>query len=402
MRKNSYFIMALTALSFAACQPEDIDKNSLFYLNADNQLDWNKVKAELDAENAEFGYIIYDETNGGLDAFVDAYMTEQGNYWNDSCQYRTRANNEGVNPGLWLFSIDTIPMPSATQPAVYIRGRITTDDYGGNFYKALVMQQIVEGEQQALRLSVDAGNANGLYARGQELLIRVNGFAIGRYANQPQLCVPTYNNNIYAQNAQQKVGWAPGRIPPARFRAATRLLGLPDKNKLQYDDLDLAELVNTSGSDGGQTLINAFDARKWDGRLVRLSGVYFTGEYAETNGSRAACSTNDPETDTNANVFGPTTQNVGYPQGRVITNGSLYTLVSSSEYAKYAHMYLPDSKYVGTVTGILSFYMDNAAYKPTWKTWSISICDLNDLQLEDAEGNKWEPEEYHTVNAVVE
>ena len=391
------YITALAALTLAACQVKDVAKEDVFFLGTEEEL-----KAELDKENAEFGYIIYDEANGGLNAFVAAYSTEKGNYWSDSCQYRTRANNEGVNPGLWVFSIDTIPEPSATQPAVYIRGRITTDDYGGNFYKALVMQQMVGGVQHALRLSVDAGNANGQYPQGQELLIRVNGFAIGRYANQPQLCVPTYNNNIYAQNAGQKVGWAPGRIPPARFRAATRLIGLPDKSKLHYDDLNLADLVTATGSDGGATKIDAFAAREWDGRLVRLSNIHFTGEYANTNGSRVACTTGDPEKDTNANVFGPTTQNVNYPQGRVITNGSLFTLISTSEYAKYAHMYLPEAEYIGTTTGILGFYMDNAGYKATWKTWSISLCDLQqglELYKTDAEGNTfiWTPEEYHAT-----
>lgn len=394
MKKNLY-ILAFAAIAMVACRPTDIAKEDVFFLGTEEEL-----LAQLDKENAEFGYEILT-----LNDFMDKYMTEEGNYKNDSCQYRTRANNEGVNPGLWLFSIDTIPMPSATQKAVYIRGRVSTDDYGGNFYKALVMQQIVDGEQQALRLSVDAGNANGQYAQGQELLIRVNGFAIGRYANEPQLCVPTYNNNIYAQHADQKVGWAPGRIPPARFRAATKLIGLPDKSKLVYEDITLSQLLTTStdkNANYGATLIDAKTARKWDGKLVRLSNIHFTGEYADTDGSRAQCTEGNPETDKNANVFGPTTQNVGYPQGRVITDGSLYSLVSTSEYAKYAHMYLPAAEYTGTVTGILSFYMDNAGYTATWKTWSISICDLSNLQLVNAAGESWQPEEYHVKTLATE
>ena len=41
-----------------------------------------------------------------------------------------------------------------SETPVYIRGRVTTDDYAGNFYKAMCIQQIVDGKQQALRLSV--------------------------------------------------------------------------------------------------------------------------------------------------------------------------------------------------------------------------------------------------------
>ena len=89
----------------------------------------------------------------------------------------------------------TIPVGG---PQIYIRGRIVTDDQGGNFYKTIVIQEIVNGKQQALRLSVDASSAGGAYLLGQEIMIHVNGLGIGKYANEPQLCVPSYNNNLNA------------------------------------------------------------------------------------------------------------------------------------------------------------------------------------------------------------
>ncbi len=379
MKKN-LFILIVGAIALVACQPKDIEPESLFKSAAD-------VEAMLKAEPA--GYILYNEANGGLNQFVKDYMTEEGDFE----LVRTRSKDESKNPGICLFSIDTIPVGGK---GIYIMGRVTTDDGGGNFYKAIVIQQMVGGKQQALRLSVDAGNASGLYPLGQQLLIRVNGLAIGKYANQPQLCVPSYNNNIYASSANQKVGWAPSRIPSARFNAATTLIGKPDISALHYDEITFDQLVTTSSSssDGyGKTLIGAVDAREWDGKLVRVKNVHFTGEYADTYGKRAACTTGDPEIDEKANVFGPTTRNVGYPQSRVISDGSLYLMVSTSEYAKYAHMYLPDAEYTGTVEGILGYYMDNARFTPTWKTWSISIRDLNDLKLFSG-SQAWEPKEY--------
>lgn len=355
---------------FTACTPPAVEAEELF----------------LTEEQAQD--MIAEGTILTLQEFKDTYMTEKGNYLSDTSLYRTRATKDGVN---YLFSIDTI---SKSEKPIYIRGRITTDDQGGNFYKSLCIQQIVDGKQQALRLSVDLGSANGLYQIGQEILIRVDGLAIGRYANQPQLCMPSYNNNIYANNAEQKIGWAPGRIPAAIFKARTYCIGLPDMNKLVYDELNIKDFTS---------ILNLQEARNWDAKLVRIKNVHYTGYYFTTSGT-AKCTTGNPEDDTNANVFAPTTTNIGYPQTRIIEDAEGYkTGISSSEYAKFAHFYLPGAdqngidnckNYVGDVEGILGFYNDNAKYDPAYDDWSITIRDLDDLQLKDANGQLWPRVEY--------
>lgn len=383
MKKYIYFLPALL-LCLVACEPKEIERGTMFYTMEE------AIKNMIQNESA--GYYIYDEANGGLNQFLRDYMTVKG----DFDPVRERAKVGSGSNAYYLFSIDTIPTDG---PGIYIRGRVTTDDYGGNFYKSMVIQQIVNGEQQALRLSVDMGNASGMYAIGQELLIRVNGLSIGKYANQPQLCVPTFNNNINASSASEKVGWAPGRIPMNKILKAFTRIGLPNKDELVYDEIDLATLVTTSNNrnDGyGQSLIDKEEAIYWDGKLVRVKNVHFTGQYADTYGALQNCNQNNPETDEYANVFGPTTLNVGYPQSRVITDGKLYFMVSTSEYAKYAHMYLPAAEYTGTVEGILGFYMDNSRYSATWKTWSISLRDLNDVKLTNSAGQAWTPIEYGT------
>lgn len=372
MKKILY--IALVALC-TACTPPAVDEAKLFL--TDKQAD------ELIAQG----------TLLTLQQFKDSFMSEKGNFLSDTTLYRTRATKDGKN---YLFSIDTIPT-SATP--IYIRGRVTTDDYAGNFYKAMCIQQIVDGEQQALRLSIDAGSVGGLYQIGQEILIRVDGLAIGRYANQPQLCLPSYNNNIYASNAEQKIGWAPGRIPIAIFTARTHCIGLPDVNALVYDEYEIAEFTS---------VLNLQDTRKWDAKLVRIKNVHYTGEYYESDGTVSTCSTGDPEKDEYANVFAPTTNNIGYPQSRVIAdqNGNK-TAVSASEYAKFAYFYLPGadqngssncSKYVGDVVGILGFYSDNAKYDPASDDWAISIRSLDDLQLyHDTNGNKLTDDDERTA-----
>ena len=362
--------LVVGSLVFTACTPPAVEAEELF----------------LTEEQAQD--MIAEGTILTLQEFKDTYMTEKGNYLSDTSLYRTRATKDGVN---YLFSIDTI---SKSEKPIYIRGRITTDDQGGNFYKSLCIQQIVDGKQQALRLSVDLGSANGLYQIGQEILIRVDGLAIGRYANQPQLCMPSYNNNIYANNAEQKIGWAPGRIPAAIFKARTYCIGLPDMNKLVYDELNIKDFTS---------ILNLQEARNWDAKLVRIKNVHYTGYYFTTSGT-AKCTTGDPEDDTNANVFAPTTTNIGYPQTRIIEDAAgNKTGISSSEYAKFAHFYLPGAdqngidnckNYVGDVEGILGFYNDNAKYDPAYDDWSITIRNLDDLKLHDADGKIWPKVEY--------
>ena len=365
------FMIAITLVALCiACTPNPVDESKLFL--TDTQAD------ELIAQG----------TLLTLQEFKDTYMTEKGNFLSDTTLYRTRATKNGKD---YLFSIDTIP---ASATPVYIRGRVTTDDYAGNFYKAMCIQQIVDGEQQALRLSIDAGSVGGLYQLGQEILIRVDGLAIGRYANQPQLCLPSYNNNIYANNAEQKIGWAPGRIPMAIFNARTKCIGKPDVNALVYEELKIKDFTS---------VLNLQETRKWDAKLVRIKNVHYTGQYFTTSGT-GKCTTGDPEIDQNANVFAPTTNNIGFPQTRVIedANGNK-TGISASEYAKFAYFYIPGAdkngsancaKYVGDVVGILGFYSDNAKYDPAYDDWSISIRSLDDLQLYDADGNLWPRVEY--------
>lgn len=364
-------LLVLGSMLMAACTPDPVKEANIF------------ITEDQVNELIEQGTLLT------IEEFKAKYMTEKGNFLSDTTLYRTRATSNGKD---YLFSIDTIP---ATEKPVYIRGRVTTDDYAGNFYKAMCIQQIVDGKQQAFRLSVDAGSIGGLYQIGQELLIRVDGLAIGRYANQPQLCLPSYNNNTYANNAEQKIGWAPGRIPIAIFKARTQCIGKPDIDKLVYEEYEIADFTS---------VLNLQEARQWDAKLVRVKNVHYTGEYFESNGSVSKCSTGDPEEDGNANVFAPTTNNIGYPQSRVIADANgKKTAISSSEYAKFAHFYLPGAdkngitncpNYIGDVVGILGFYSDNARYKPASDDWSITIRSLDDLQLKDANGNLWPRVEY--------
>ena len=358
---NSKFIIATAIVALcAACTP-----------NAPTKLYISETEAET---------LIKEGKCLTIEEFKAAYMTEEGNYcMPDLYRKRSKAGN------YYLFSIDTIPV---SDTPIYIRGRVTTDDYAGNFYKTLCIQQVfVNGNdttQQALRLSVDAGSIGGLYQLGQEILIRVDGLAIGRYANQPQLCLPSYNNNIYANKAEEKVGWASGRIPIAIFKARTQCIGLPNQSQLYYETLEITDFNH---------ILDLKEARSLDAKLVRIKDVHFTGQYYDY-GVPTDCKPGDPETDQNANVFAPTTNNMNFPQARVFYDqNNNYSAVSTSEYAKYAHFYLPADNYWGDVVGILGFYYDNGlkyngkyeSDRPAKDDWTISIRSVDDLRLYDGE-----------------
>ena len=371
MKTTPYIAIVGLAIAFAACSPNAPEQSALI------------LTEEQVNETTADGKIYT------INELIDTYMTEEGNFLSDTTLYPTRGKTTDNG---YLYSIDLFPTDG---PGIYVRGRVTTDDQGGNFYKSLVIQQIVNGKQQNLRLSVDLGSVSGMYPRGQEILIRCNGLALGRYANQPQLCVPSYDNNTNKTNYLSKIGWKPGRIPAPLCKSHIQRIGTPDASKLQYDTITIAE-ATANYSDYRA-------ARKIDGRLIVIKDIWFTGQYVN-NGSLATCETANPDSSTNANVFAPTTGNVGYPQSRVISDGtSNWTCVSTSEYADFAYFYLPYEgeknapvygTYKGTVRGVLGFYYDNGSYSPENDSWSISICDLSDLDLKKADGTMWVPVEY--------
>ena len=383
-----------------SCEPRELTEDDVFVQES-------SLDQILQEENGDQGYKIYD-----LNEFLDTFMTEEGSFHSDTCPYRERSYD--ATHGIYLYSVDTLPTNGA---GIYIRGRVTTDDYAGNFYKAMVIQQIVNGEQQNLRISVDLGSSAGMYQLGQEIIIRCNGLAVGRYANQPQLCIPSYNNNIYAMNASQKVGWCPGRIQGSVFRRATRMIGTPDVKAIQVDELTMADLYTQIALKPTADAAGMDAVRKMDGRLIRLKDVHFTGQY-DNNGSLANMVAGDPDpgdgqSHSEVNVFAPTTGNLNFPQSRVLgDHGSNTLMCSSSEYAKFAYYYLPGAdkngvtnckNYEGTVTGILGWYLDKASDLAQGKLdgyeWSVTPrgipgIGVMDIDMKDTHDEPWVPKEY--------
>lgn len=349
--KKYIFILSAFALMFWSCTPEPIAPR-------DEKSATKLTKTHTIAQ------------------FLSEFMTEEGDY----APVRSRANNGGSE---YLFSISDIP---ADGPDIVIEGRVISDDAAGNLYKVMVIQD-TEFPEQALRIGIDAGSIGGIYQLGQVIRIRCNGLCVGKYADQPQLCVASFNNNYKASHADEKVGWAPGRIPFPRFQKAVEMVGMPDKSKIVLKTMTIPEIVAHTGRANGQ--------QDYQAVLVKIENVHFTNEYWDTYGAAQTCANDNPANNTNAGCFAPTTNNVGYPQGRLVAdvNGNKIA-ISTSEYADFAHVVLPSSEFTGSVVGILGFYRDNIKYAAANDDWSITVRSLDDIQIFDAQGKPWVPQEW--------
>ncbi len=323
---------------------------------------------------------------------LENYTTEKGVY----NPVRTRSDGEYASN---LFSIDTIAYDMNNdgiyndKDAVYFMGRVISDDFTGNIYKNLILQDVLD-PKHGVTFVLDASSLSGYYPLGQVLLVRLNGLAIGKYANQYEIgCASYYNRtNETAMNATSKVGWCIGRIPFNRFNRWTQRIGVADPSKIVVTDMTIPQMRQEE-QENLQGLC---------GRLVRIKNVHFTSEYYDTNGKPQPCDDKDPRVSQNAAVFAPTTDFINFSQGRIFKDEDGNDLsVSTSEFAKFAYYKLPDEQYVGDVVGIVGYYYDQAKYKANNSKLTITLRgigidgSINDLQnFRNDDGNLWIPMEW--------
>lgn len=242
-----------------------------------------------------------------------------------------------------VFSINYID----TESEVIIKGRVTSTDVAGNIYKYMVIQDTQTGE--ALKVSVDAGSLSGTFPLGQVVAIKCKGLVLGRYADMVQLGIETFNTN-YSRIE-------PGRIPYPYFDARVQCIGTPDSTAIIVQEITIPELL-------------ACDSTMY-GRLVRIKDVHFTG--LGDGGERLS----DAD-----KIFAPSTfngtYNVGYPQARQIADvdGNV-AYISSSEYARFADLRIPDEDQWGDVVALVSWYKNSPT---TEGEIQLTIRTLNDLE----------------------
>ena len=135
-----------------------------------------------------------------------------------------------------------------------IHGWITSSDEEGNIYKQLYISDGTAG----LTVSIDQSSIYTKYRIGQEVVIPMKGYFIGKFNGLLCLGVPYWY-------AAQGV-WESNRMPMEMWDAMAEINGLPAVSKVDTTVIELSEI---KGSDKATLL-------KYMSRLVRINGVTFT------------------------------------------------------------------------------------------------------------------------------
>ncbi|MDR1592703.1 MAG: DUF5689 domain-containing protein [Prevotellaceae bacterium] len=296
---------------------------------------------------------------------IEALITEFGSEKGDLQPVRP---NDG---GTGIFSIDTIPSEESCGKEIIIAGRVTSDDAQGNCYKTIFIQDLKNPDWH-LKISIDASGLSSWFPLGQVIAVKCNGLAIGKYAGMFQLGMPFYNVPSMADpNRAGKIGYEVGRIPLPVFMTSVELYGSADVAAITVDTLTIAQINQSITTD-----------RSLHGRLICIKNIHFN---QKSQGSALA---------DDLKIFAPSTYdpargyNIGFPQSRDIEDGTgSYLSVSTSEYARFCNVRIPEEEYVGTVTAILGHYQDKSNYAGSVQ---LTIRSLDDLDLYD-NGQKWNP-----------
>ena len=226
-----------------------------------------------------------------------------------------------------------------------IHGWVTSSDESGNVYKSLY---IMDESGYGLSISINQNSLYNNYRIGQEIVLPLKGYYVGKYNGQQQLGYPQW---YAAGNA-----WEATFLPQAMWESMVELNGLPDLSKVDTLEVSIGDF---QGKTDAETLM------KYQGRLVRINGVTFDDADGVTPFSESGASTN-----------------------RSITDASNQSLtVRNSNYADFRADILPDGEV--DVVGLLGSY---------GTTWQLVLRSASDVIGGGSPGTKSNP---YTVEQVI-
>lgn len=222
-----------------------------------------------------------------------------------------------------------------------IKGVVTGNDYAGNIYQQIPVQD----ETGALVVGVSASALHGFLPEGQEILIDLKDLYIGGYGEQCQI------GSVYTSPNTGKTGI--GRMDRYTWQKHFRLIGEADVAKADAlaEDFDPSKLTDASYMEA-----NA-------GKLMTIRRVSFLNAdgksvFAPDDGSVALTSNC-----ANRALKGYSSKNI---------------VVRTSTYADFANEVIPEG--VKDITGIFTRYYD------TWQILLRSTDDITDSQTAALEG----------------
>ena len=152
----------------------------------------------------------------------------------------------------------------------YIHGWVTSSDEEGNIYKYLYIQD----ETAGIGISIDANSIYNTYRVGQEIVISMKDFWIGKYNGQYLIGKPEWY-------AAQSV-WEAGRMTLDQFNEHVELNGLPNVEKISPVELNIADVIGHSDSE---------TQLKYQGQFVIIRNVEWEAADGETPYSESGSST---------------------------------------------------------------------------------------------------------------
>lgn len=212
---------------------------------------------------------------------------------------------------------------------IVIHGYVTSSDESGNIYKSLYIQD----ETGSLAISINGNSLNKDYRIGQEIVLPMQGYFVGKYNGQQQLGYPQY----YERGGV----WEATFLPLASWKALAQINGLPDPANIDTTTIKISDL----GTD-------AATLQKYEGMLVRIDNVKFEA----ADGAA-----------TFANSDATTNRNIVDAQGNTL-------VCRNSNYASFRSNVMPVGE--GSVVGILSYYNTRNGSAGTWQLY---LRDINDV-----------------------
>ena len=207
----------------------------------------------------------------------------------------------------------------------YIHGWVTSSDEEGNIYKHLYIQD----ETGGLGISIDANSIYNSFRVGQEIVISMKDFWIGKYNGEYLIGKPEWY-------AAQSV-WEAGRMTLDQFNEHVELEGLPNIEKISPVEIEIGDVVGHSDTE---------TQLKYQGQFVIIRNVEWEDADGETPYSESSASTTRNIIDEEGNALG----------------------VNNSNYANFRSEPLPLGK--GDVQGIL--------YLTGSDKWGLYLRDTND------------------------
>jgi hypothetical protein len=152
---------------------------------------------------------------------------------------------------------DVVNYIDTVKEDIVIHGWVTSSDESGNIYKSLY---IADESGAGINISINQNSLFNNYRLGQEIVLPLKDYFVGKYNGQQQLGYPQFYDKGQV--------WEATFLPQAMWESMVEINGLPNPDHEAVQPVDVS-ISDFQGKTDRETLL------KYQGKLVRISGVKF-------------------------------------------------------------------------------------------------------------------------------